>query len=274
MAPKQLSTNNIPNAFQEAIKHATSKSRVAMQAIYTYVTTLQQIVNNKDTEQAAHELGEFRRQTDDALVHGRSLNPIIKDFADAVRTYKIDMECIEALYESLYMDTTHSSYSPAEYKKYILGMGEAVGLMVLRVLCYKRAVVFHKLTPAGRALGAAICKVNLLQDHGRVHKRHGRMHFPEVTKQTFNQARLAQIIVGVEADFRVARTMMDSLPPGTKTVVAYVYLYHYNLLRQMRSLSPAQIDAGQAKISSLRGSYISFISQIAPTGAVQRTGRY
>lgn len=250
------------------------KTRAALNAMYVYIEMAREVANDKNGEQAASELADLRRQTEDAINSGRHLNPLIKAFADVVRTYKIEEECIQALFESLYMDTINTTFTPAEYRKYIAGMGEAVGLMVLRVLCYKRAVLYHKLMPAGRSMGAAICKVNLLNDHGRTHKRHGRMYFPDVTKSTFNQARLAQVIVDIETDFRVARSAIAALPGGSRTAAAIVYIYYYDLLRQMRKLTPSQIDAGLAKISMPKKVYLVAYASIFPAAAIQRGSRY
>ena len=251
-----------------------AKSRTAVNAIYAYVEMARDVANDINAERASSELADLRRQSEDAIETGRHLNPIVKDFADVVRSYKIEEECISALFESLYMDTVNTTFTAGEYRKYVTGVGEAVGLMVLKVLCYKRAVVYHKLMPAGRSLGAAICKVNLINDHGRTHKRHGRMYFPDVTKGTFNQARLAQVIVDIEADFRVARSGIPGLPPGARTATALVYVYYYDLLCQMRSLTPAQIDAGKATVSTVKKLYLVARTYLSPISALQRGGRY
>lgn len=269
----QTSTHH-SDIFKDGANLLGAKTRAAVTAIYTYIEAAREVANNKDGERAASELADMRRQTEDAVEHGRHLNPIIRDFAVTVRTYKIEDECIEALFESLYMDTVNTSFTPGEYRKYITGMGEAVGLMVFKVLCYKRAVTYHKLMPVARSLGAAICKVNLVNDHGRTHKRHGRMYFPDVTKSTFNHARLAQVIVDIESDFRAARSGLVSLPPGSRKAVALVYAYYYDLLRQMRSLSPAQIDAGQAKIGTTKKVYLTLYTYVAPGGVIKRGSRY
>lgn len=245
-----------------------------MEAIHAYVEMAREIANNTNGEQAASELADLRRQTEDAVKHGRHMNPLVKDFGVVVRTYKIDEECIEALFASLHMDTVNTTFTPAEYRKYIHGAGDAVGLMVLKVLCYKRAVLYHKLMPVGRALGSAVCKINLLNDHGRTHKRHGRMYFPDVTKSTFNQARLAQIIVDIETDFRVARSGIAALPPGSRKAVVALYVYYYELLRQMRHLTPAQIDRGEAKISAIKKLYLISYAYSMPAAALQRGSRY
>lgn len=260
--------------FADSAHLLSPKTRTALQSIYDYVEMAREVANDTNGERAASELADLRRQTEDAIEHGRHLNPIIKAFAETVRTYKIEEECVLALFESLYMDTMNTTFTPGEYKKYIAGTGEAIGLMVLRVLCYKRAVLYQKLMPAGRAMGAAICKVNLLNDHGRTHKRHGRMYFPDITKSTFNQARLAQIIVDVETDFRVARSAIAALPPASRKAAAVSYVYYYDLLQQMRRLTPAGIDAGQAKIGLIKRYYLIAYAYLAPAAAISRGSRY
>lgn len=275
MAKTVTKNSDVETSFLRGLaRFYVPKTKAAFEAIYDYVDLAYQTANDKDQERAGRELAEIRRQTEDAIETGRHLNPIIKAFGETVRMYKIDEECIEALFESLYMDTANTTFTPNEYRKYIMGLGEAIGLMLLKVLCYKRAVLYHKLMPAGRAMGAAICKVNLLLEHGQIHKRHGRMYFPDVTKSTFNQARLAQIIVDIEADFRVVRSAVPSLPPGTKTATTIVYVYYYDLLQQMRHLTPQQIDAGQAKISSFKKYYLLARTYVWPQSALHRGSRY
>lgn len=256
--------------FIDSLRPLGSKTRAALYSIYAFVDMAQNVATNKDADRAMSELADFQRQTDDALESGRSSNPIVSTFAKTYAKYKIEGECVDELFKSLRMQINNSTFNAREYREYIRGAGEAVGVMSLYVLCYKRAVLAHKLTPAARSLGAAICKVSLLQSHGETHKKHGRMHFPDVTKSTFNQARLAQVLVDIEADFRVARSGIPGLPAGTKTAVAIVYVYYYEMLRQMRSLTPAGIDAGKAKISPAKKTWLAIRTYIAPMSALER----
>ena len=256
--------------FIDGLRPLGSKTQAALYSIYVFVDTAQQIANEKDADRALADLSEFKRQTLDALEHGKNMNPVIGSFTKTIHLYSIDEECVSELFKSLTMQVTNDTYNVREYKAYIRGAGEAVGVMVLQVLCYKRAVLAHKLTPAARSLGAAICKVILVQTHGETHKRHGRMHFPDVTKNTFNQARLAQVLVDIEGDFRVARSGIPSLPHGTRTAVALVYVYYYELLRQMRHLSPTEIDAGKAKITPAKKALLAVRTLAAPMTALER----
>jgi phytoene/squalene synthetase len=262
------------NLLMDGARFFAPKTKAAFEAIYEYVELAREVANDQKNERAAKDLADLRRQTEDAIETGRHLNPIVKEFATVVRTYKIDEECIETLFESLYMDVVNSTFTANEYRKYIQGLGEALGLMALKVLCYKRSVLYQKLIPAGRSFGAAICKINLLLEHGQAHKRRGRMYFPDVTKATFNQARLAQIIVDIEGDFGVVRSAIPSFPSGSKTAATLVYVYYYDLLQQMRHLTPQQIDAGQAKISTFKKYYLLARTYAWPQSALRRSSRY
>lgn len=260
--------------FDSSASLLSAKANFAVMTIYDYVEMAHNVANDKDSDYAARELAELRRQTEEAIEHGRHLNPVIKQFAVTVRTYKIDPELVLALFESLYMDVAKSAFRVKDYRKYIAGLGEATGLMVLRVLCYKRAVLYHKLIPAGRALGAGICKIVLLNEHGRTYKKHGHLHFPDITKATFNQARLAQIIVEIEADFRLARATLLQLPPSSKRAAVNIYAIYYDILNQMRQLSPAQIDAGKVEISKTKLKLLRLVTMISPVKILQRGSRY
>ncbi len=262
------------NVLKESAGLFGPKTKLAIEAIYDYVELAYEVANDHKNERAAKDLADLRRQTEDAIETGRHLNPIVKEFAGVVRTYKIEDECVEALFESLYMNIVNSTFTPNEYRKYIRGLGEALGLMVLKVICHKRSVLYQKLIPAGRSFGAAICKIHLLQEHGRAHKRRGRMYFPDVTKATFNQARLAQIIVDIEADFRVVRSAIPSFPQGSKTATTLVYVYYYDLLQQMRHLTPQQIDEGRAKITTFKRYYLFARTYVWPQSALRRGSRY
>lgn len=254
----------------DSLKPLGKTAQAALYSIYTFVDAAQSLASNPDADQAMSELVEFQRQTEEAIENDRSVNPILRDFAETCKTFKIDEECVNELFKSLKMQITNSTFNAREYREYVRGAGEAVGVMALYVLCYKRAVLAHKLTPAAKALGAAICKISLLQTHGETHKKHGRMHFPDITKSTFNRARLAEVLVDIEADFRTARAGIPGLPPGTKTATALVYVYYYELLRQMRQLTPAQIDAGKAHISSRKKLWLATQTYAAPMSAIER----
>ncbi len=266
--------NTAVNIFAISAQALPAKARQAVLTIYEYVREASAIMQDKDADYALSQLGDMQRQTYEAIEHSRHLNPIIKNFATTVRTYHVDIEYIEALFSSLRMDISSDSFTQQDYRAYVEGRGEALALMVMRVLCYRRAVKFHKCTPGTRALGAAIAKIELLQAHGDMHRQRGRLPFPDITKATFNRARLAQIIVEIEADFRKARQAIADAPPGSKRALTILYSLYYELLIQMRSLSPLQIDKGQAQITNWQKYWIVMLATIRPKLALQRGSRY
>lgn len=254
----------------DSLQPLGNQARAALYSIYSFVDAAQTLASNKDADVALQELKEFQKQTEQVFETERSVNPILRDFAETCKTYKISEECVDELFKSLRLQITNSTFTTREYRDYVRGAGEAVGVMCLYVLCYKRAVLAHKLTPAARALGAAICKVSLLLSHGETHKKHGRMHFPDVTRSTFNQARLAEVLVDIEADFRTARAGIHGLPAGTKTAVSVVYVYYYELLRQMRQHTASQISAGKVHVSSRKKLWLAMRTYASPMTALER----
>lgn len=257
--------------FDEASRLLSNQSRDALAAVYAFVYKARDIANGRDADAAAKKLAEFEAQTVRALEGERAHSLIINNFAKAYSKYTIDPECVEVLFAALRMDTTHTTFTPHEYKIYVAGVGEATALMALKILCYKRAVLYHKLEPEARAFGAAICKINLLLEHGQTHKRHGRMYFPDVTKATFNQVRLAQVLVNVESDFRTARPGISMLPPGTRRAASLIYVYFYEYLRQMRHVTPSDIDAGKVSITNPKLIWLALYTYVAPVRALQRS---
>ena len=63
------------------------------------------------------------------------LNPILNSFQHTFHKYKIDKDLVDAFMKSMRMDLTKKKYNTLEeYKEYIYGSADVVGLMCLRFL--------------------------------------------------------------------------------------------------------------------------------------------
>ena len=94
-----------------------------------------------------------------------------------VNKYRIEHKLIEAFFKSMELDLSQSKYDTDEYREYIYGSAEVVGLMCLYVFCDGDEANFNKLKPFAQSLGAAFQKVNFLRDLKADTQQLERMYF-------------------------------------------------------------------------------------------------
>ena len=96
-----------------------------------------------------------------ALDNKISLNPILNSFQITVNKFNIDYSLIEAFLKSMRWDLNKKEYkSQKEYKKYIYGSADVVGLMCLKVFVKGNEELYSKLKVSAMKLGSAFQKVN------------------------------------------------------------------------------------------------------------------
>jgi phytoene synthase len=119
-------------------------------------------------------LEEFEAETM-AAVSGESVpNPVLRAFADTVRSCGIEPETITAFIESMKMDTRVFRYLTfSDLEVYTYGSAAVVGLMMCRVV----GVAEGKADAHAEALGVAMQLSNFLRDLGEDWRR-GRVYLP------------------------------------------------------------------------------------------------
>ncbi len=129
----ELTTKNYSTSFSMGVRTLNSKHRPAIYAIYGFVRFADEIVDTFHDQDKSHLLQAFKQQTYDAIDKKMCTNPILHAFQWAVNTFHIERDLIDAFLESMEMDLYKKTFSLDEYKRYIYGSAEVVGLMCLRV---------------------------------------------------------------------------------------------------------------------------------------------
>ncbi len=153
--------------------------------------------------------------------------------------YNIDRDLIEAFLHSMEMDLHNHSYNANAYNEYIYGSAEVVGLMCLKVFCNGDQQEYDRLKAPARSLGAAFQKVNFLRDMKSDFKERGRVYFPGVDFNYFNDQVKQSIEAEIESDFKDALKGIEQLPSTSRFGVYVAYIYYQALLRKIKNL-PAQ----------------------------------
>lgn len=219
-------------------------------AIYGLVRIADEIVDTYRGANTRTMLNQFETDTYAAIESGYSTNPIIHSFALTAQKFGITDELIAPFFASMRMDIPPSHYTSDDYRAYIHGSAEVVGLMCLRVFCGGDQLQYDQLQPGAAALGAAYQKVNFLRDLAADYTELGRVYFPGVTFETFDDGAKQSIIADIKTDFRAADIAITALPRSSRIAVRVSYRYYMQLLRRLEHTPASSIKSTRVRIST------------------------
>jgi phytoene synthase len=181
-----------------------------------------------------------------------------------VNAYAIEHEFIDAFLRSMEMDLEDRNYRQELYEKYIYGSAEVVGLMCLRVFCQGQPALFEQLREPARRLGAAFQKVNFLRDIRSDYEDRGRVYFPGLRYEQFDDAAKRAVEADIRADFEAAYIGIRQLPRSSRLGVYLAYIYYLKLFQKLRQ-APATLVLAErvrlpdnTKLLLLLGSWLRF----------------
>lgn len=260
----KVTTNTYSTSFSLGIRMIAKEYRWAIYGIYGFVRLADEIVDTFDRDDKAELLQKFKEDTYQAIEKGISLNPILQSFQKVARTYKIDQTLIEPFFNSMEADLLKKTYDPSQYNEYIYGSAEVVGLMCLKVFCDGNEAEYNHLKQAARALGAAFQKVNFLRDIRSDVEDRGRVYFPNLDLNHFDEMTKQAIIADVRNDFKEAYVGIKQLPVSCKFGVYTSYIYYLKLLEKIERKNAREIldkrirVANPEKMALLAKSFFKF----------------
>jgi 15-cis-phytoene synthase len=246
----EITTKNYSTSFSMGVRLLDPKFRPPIYAIYGFVRFADEIVDTFHDQDKARLLRTFREQTYEAIAKGMSTNPILHSYQWVVNTYHIDKSLIDAFLKSMEMDLEKKTFSLEEYQDYIYGSAEVVGLMCLRVFYAGQDEEYQRLLPAARKLGEAFQKVNFLRDMRSDLKERGRMYFPEVDFESFDQQAKDRIEKEIWEDFQGAFPGIKTLNKDARLGVYLAYRYYLELLKKIKSEPPENLQEYRFSVSN------------------------
>jgi len=258
----KMVTRKYSTSFSLGIRFLNADFHDPIYGIYGFVRFADEIVDSFHKYDKATLLEEFRRDTFLAIERGISLNPILNSFQEVVHKYQIENELIECFLNSMQMDLDKKDYAEEEYKQYILGSAEVVGLMCLRVFTDNDRALYTKLKPYAMALGSAFQKINFLRDLNADYVDMGRIYFPKVNMSELNENIKSQIEADIEKDFDEGLAGIRLLPKRSRLGVYVAYIYYRSLFRKIKKLKPKHILQERVRIPNpqkvmlFAGSYV------------------
>jgi len=130
----KIVTNSYSTSFSMASKMLSESIRQDIYNIYGFVRFADEIVDTFHDYNKEELFNSFEKDMYKAIDDRISLNPILNAFQQTVHLYNIQPELYEAFMKSMRMDLHKTDYlTTQEYKEYIYGSADVVGLMCLKV---------------------------------------------------------------------------------------------------------------------------------------------
>lgn len=258
-------TQSYSTSFASATKMLSPVIRQDIYNIYGFVRFADEIVDSFHDYDKSVLFDRFEQDLEYALVDKISLNPILNAFQETVHRYGIERHLITAFMKSMRLDLTKSDYlTEAEYKDYIYGSADVVGLMCLTVFVKGDRKQFENLKESAMSLGSAFQKVNFLRDLKADFEGLSRTYFPDTNLAELDEASKQKIIADIEADFAKGLAGIHKLPVEAKFGVYTAYRYYSKLLKKLKRLPSAEIKNARVrvpdyvKVSLLARSYVKY----------------
>lgn len=253
MKMSKLLTTAYSTSFSMGIKAFAPKFREPIYAVYGFVRLADEIVDTFHGFDKKRMLADFRAETYKAINTGISTNPVLHAFQLVVNKYGIDREYIDAFLDSMEMDLYNTYYESNEYRNYIYGSAEVVGLMCLRVFVEGDKELFNQLLDPAKALGSAFQKVNFLRDIKSDIEERGRIYLPGINQYVdINDSKKKMLEEGIEKEFELALEGIRKLPAGVRMGVYTAYLYYVKLFEKIRKSEVKILMKKRVRVSNIR----------------------
>lgn len=261
----RIITQTYSTSFSMATKMLSNSIRQDIYNIYGFVRLADEIVDSFHDYDKEALFIQFEADLEAALINKISLNPILNSFQETYHKYNIDKELVDAFMNSMRQDLHKTVYhTEEEYKNYIYGSADVVGLMCLKVFVKGDPEKYEKLKETAMALGSAFQKVNFLRDLKADHDELNRTYFPNTDLNNLDEISKKAIIDDIEKDFAEGLQGIKQLPLEAKFGVFMAYRYYNQLLVKLKTTPALEIKSTRIrvpdykKVELLTRSYVKY----------------
>ena len=160
--------------------------------------------------------------------------------------------------KSMRMDLHKSEYlTNEEYKAYIYGSADVVGLMCLKVFVNGNQKKYDELQDTAMSLGSAFQKVNFLRDLKADFDDLNRTYFPNTDLANLDENAKQNIINDIENDFRLAYEGILKLPLTARFGVYLAYKYYLSLFKKIKAVKPQRIMEERIRIPNYHKAWVA-----------------
>ena len=247
----KLVTKTYSTSFSLATKMLYKSIRHDIYNIYGFVRFADEIVDSFHDYNKEELFDRFSEDLELALKDKISLNPILNSFQYTFHKYQIDKALVDAFMQSMRLDLHKTTYlTEDEYKAYIYGSADVVGLMCLKVFVNGNDEKYNELKESAMALGSAFQKVNFLRDLKADFEGLDRTYFPNTDLKNLNELSKQEIINDIENDFEAGLSGIKKLPIEAKFGVFMAYRYYKQLLKKLKRTPALNIKDSRIRVSN------------------------
>jgi len=258
-------TEKYSTSFSLATRMLDQSIRSDIYNIYGFVRFADEIVDTFHQYPKKELFNRFEENLNHSLKNKISLNPILNSFQMTVNKYNIDLDLIKAFMRSMRWDLYKKKYlNKKDYKEYIYGSADVVGLMCLKVFVKGDDKKYNDLRDSAMSLGSAFQKVNFLRDLKNDHNILKRSYFPNVDLNSFDENSKEKIIKEIENDFKKGLIGIFKLPSEAKFAVYTAYKYYFKLLIKLKNTPSTRIKSSRIRVPNfekftvLAKSYVNY----------------
>ena len=246
-------TKTYSTSFSLATRLLSENIRKDIYNIYGFVRFADEIVDSFHDYNKTELFNDFSDDLEKALANKIHLNPILNSFQHTFHKYNIDKDLVDSFMKSMRMDLTKKKYSTVkEYKEYIYGSADVVGLMCLKVFVQGDSKLYNKLKNNAMKLGSAFQKVNFLRDLKADKEDLNRTYFPNTKFEKLNESEKNEIINEIENDFKYGLEGIKQLPLDAKFGVFMAYRYYNQLLKKLKKTPATEIINRRIRVPNLK----------------------
>ena len=261
----RIITQTYSTSFSMATKMLSNSIRQDIYNIYGFVRLADEIVDSFHDYDKEALFVQFEADLESALLNKISLNPILNSFQETYHTYALEKDMVDAFMNSMRQDLHKTVYhTEEEYKNYIYGSADVVGLMCLKVFVNGDSEQYNALKQTAMALGSAFQKVNFLRDLKADHDQLNRTYFPNTDLNNLDELSKQAIIDDIENDFSEGLKGIKQLPLEAKFGVFMAYRYYNQLLKKLKTTPALEIKSTRIrvpdykKVELLTRSYVKY----------------
>ena len=259
-------TESYSTSFSLAAKMLGSSIRQDIYNIYGFVRFADEIVDTFHDYDKELLFENFENALQLSLEQKISLNPILNSFQHTYHKYEIPFHLVESFMKSMRMDLSKKQYdTDEEYKEYIYGSADVVGLMCLCVFVKGNKEKYEELKDSAMALGSAFQKVNFLRDLKSDYELLERSYFPNTNLLELDEDSKNRIVNEIENDFANGFSGIEKLPVEAKFGVYTAYRYYKRLLVKLQNTPPLEIKNKRKLKRSHNVLPLFTISSLSPT---------
>ncbi len=249
----KIVTNSYSTSFSMATKMLSNSIRQDIYNIYGFVRFADEIVDTFHDYDKEKLFKNFESDLENALIDKISLNPILNSFQETYHKYAIDKHLVDSFLNSMRLDLYKKEYlTEQEYKDYIYGSADVVGLMCLKVFVKGDNKKFEDLKESAMSLGSAFQKVNFLRDLKADFDDLSRTYFPNTDLNELDEVSKKVIIDDIEKDFANGLNGIKHLPLEAKFGVFMAYRYYNKLLEKLKTTPALQIKSTRIRVPNYK----------------------